>query len=279
MGYSQLFLKKKKPVQSLFFGNYKTLLKWKGIEFCDFRMYEYGDDVKNIDFSRSHNTWNILIKRFHEEREVSVFFLLDRSKTMDFWIEKQKKETLIETFDVMSDLALKNNDKIGIMCLDEDGYCFFSPKKWINYKQYLLEILQKNTPNTHKNEGFENNLKVFLHLPVKNAIVFLLTDKVGEISQRTLKMMNLKNECIYVNIFDVLENELPFENDAFQVSFFWKNSIFSLRKKEKILLYNQTRKQKIQAFRSELTTLDMGYIFLHNKLNIFWEISKFFSKR
>lgn len=279
MGYFQLFLKKKKPVQSLFFGNYKTLLKWKGIEFSDFRMYEYGDDVKNIDFSRSHNTGHILIKRFAEERELSVFFLLDRSKTMDFWIEKQKKQTLFEAFEVLSQGALQNNDKIWLMCLDDEWYCFFPAKKWKNYQQYLWEILKKNVPNTHKNGNFEKNLQTFLHFPIKNALVFLLTDKIDEISLKTLKMMTLKNECVYVNIFDVFEHELPFENDAFVLNFFWKKSIFSLRNKEKVLLYNQTRKQKIQAFRSELTSLDMWYIFLHNKLNIFWEISKFFSKR
>lgn len=275
----KLNLKINRLVDSLFVWNYKTAFKWRWLEFSDYRLYDENDDAKYIDFLASAREWKLLIKRFEEERELTVFFLLDLSETMNFWEEKTKIDTLIETFYILSFSANKNNDKIWAIIFNENGFEFIKPWKWIKNIHKILEIIQKN--NIKKIADFEVNklITIFNNLPIKNSLVFLLTDKIWEIEDKNLKISSLKNDFIYINIFDFIENNLIEDDWIFRFKDKFKTFFINLRDKQKVLKYRELRKTKIKNFAKKLNNFKISYLHLDNKTNIFSKLLVFFKTR
>lgn len=275
----KLNLKINRLVDSLFVGNYKTAFKWRWLEFSDYRLYDENDDAKYIDFLASAREGKLLIKRFEEERELTVFFLLDLSETMNFWEEKRKIDTLIETFYILAFSANKNNDKIWSIIFNDNWYEFIKPGKWIKNIHKILEIIEKN--NIKKIPDFSVNklITIFNNLPIKNSLVFLLTDKIWEIEDKNLKISSLKNDFVYINIFDFIENNLVEDGWIFRFKDKFKIFFINLRDKQKILKYRELRKNKIKDFAKKLNNLKISYLFLDNKTNIFSKLLVFFKTR
>lgn len=275
----KLNLKINRLVDSLFVWNYKTAFKWRWLEFIDYRLYDSSDDAKYIDFLASAREWKLLIKRFEEERELTVFFLLDLSETMNFWEEKTKIDTLIETFYILSFSANKNNDKIWAIIFNDNWFEFIKPGKWIKNIHKILEIIKKN--NIKKIPDFAVNklITIFNNLPIKNSLVFLITDKMWEIEDKNLKISSLKNDFVYINIFDFIENNLI---DDFWVLRFkdkFKTFFINLGNKQKILNYRKLREKKIKDFKAKLNKLKISYLQIDNKTNIFSQLLTFFKTR
>jgi hypothetical protein len=275
----KLNLKINRLVDSLFVGNYKTAFKWRWLEFSDYRLYDENDDAKYIDFLASAREGKLLIKRFEEERELTVFFLLDLSETMNFWEDKRKIETLIETFYILAFSANKNNDKIWSIIFNDNWFEFIKPWKWIKNIHKILEIIEKN--NIKKIPDFWVNklITIFNNLPIKNSLVFLLTDKIWEIEDKNLKISSLKNDFVYINIFDFIENNLVEDGWIFRFRDKFKTFFINLRDKQKILKYRELRKNKIKDFAKKLNNLKISYLFLDNKTNIFSKLLVFFKSR
>lgn len=275
----KLNLKINRLVDSLFVGNYKTAFKWRWLEFSDYRLYDENDDAKYIDFLASTREGKLLIKRFEEERELTVFFLLDLSETMNFWEDKRKIETLIETFYILAFSANKNNDKIWSIIFNDNWYELIKPGKWIKNIHKILEIIEKN--NIKKIPDFWVNklITIFNNLPIKNSLVFLLTDKIWEIEDKNLKISSLKNDFVYINIFDFIENNLLEDGWIFRFKDKFKTFFINLRDKQKILKYRELRKNKIKDFAKKLNNLKISYLFLDNKTNIFSKLLVFFKTR
>lgn len=275
----KLNLKINRLVDSLFVGNYKTAFKWRWLEFSDYRLYDENDDAKYIDFLASAREGKLLIKRFEEERELTVFFLLDLSETMNFWEDKRKIETLIETFYILAFSANKNNDKIWSIIFNDNWFEFIKPWKWIKNIHKILEIIEKN--NIKKIPDFSVNklITIFNNLPIKNSLVFLLTDKIWEIEDKNLKISSLKNDFVYINIFDFIENNLLEDGWIFRFKDKFKTFFINLRDKQKILKYRELRKNKIKDFAKKLNNLKISYLFLDNKTNIFSKLLVFFKTR
>ncbi len=275
----KLNLKINRLVDSLFVGNYKTAFKWRWLEFSDYRLYDENDDAKYIDFLASAREGKLLIKRFEEERELTVFFLLDLSETMNFWEDKRKIETLIETFYILAFSANKNNDKIWSIIFNDNWYELIKPGKWIKNIHKILEIIEKN--NIKKIPDFWVNklITIFNNLPIKNSLVFLLTDKIWEIEDKNLKISSLKNDFVYINIFDFIENNLLEDGWIFRFKDKFKTFFINLRDKQKISKYRELRKNKIKDFAKKLNNLKISYLFLDNKTNIFSKLLVFFKTR
>jgi len=275
----KLNLKINRLVNSLFVWNYKTAFKWRWIEFYDYRIYDENDDAKYIDFLASAKEWKFLVKRFEEERELTVFFILDLSESMNFGEEKTKTDTLLETFYILSYSAQKNNDKIWCIIFSENWYEFIKPAKWLKNIHRILEIIKKN--NIKKIPNFSTNklISTFNNLPIKNSLVFLLTDKMWEIEDKNLKILSLKNDTIYVNIFDYLENNLIDDNSILKIWNSVKTFFINLRDKNKISKYKELRKTKIDEFKNKLNNLKISYLMIDNKTNIFAKLLTFFKTR
>ncbi len=272
-------IKKKKPVSTPFVWNYKTFFKGKGIEFADFRQYEFGDDIKNIDFVRSLQEWNTLIRQFQEERELHIFFILDLSDSLLFagkW--ENKLHTFIKNFEFLSQETLKNNDKIGALFVTSHDYIFFPPKKWHQNFQMLWEKLKKLHPSW-ETQNINQALSYFLHLPFQDALVFLCTDKMEEIEEKNLKILAHKHELIYVNIFDSFENTLGENSLVYQFDGWGSTFFLSSSHKKKIQAYNALRAEKIHTFSKKIHSYQWDYIRIDDTTHLPSEWMKFFFKR
>lgn len=271
--------KVKTLVDSLFVWNYKTAFKWRGLEFSDFKIYEDSDDARFIDFVASEKERKLLVKKYVEERELKVYFILDVSDSMNFWMGNTKKiETLIETFYIISYASILNNDMVWAIILWENTYDIISPSKW---KKQILKIINKISQknfNFKKQDNFDIN-KILNSLKVKNSLVFMLSDEVDSFQNKDLKMLSLKNDFIYINIFDSFENELSSDGFLYNLWNAWVNSFINTRNKKKVLEYKELRKAKLRAFKNKLASYKIDYISLDEKKNIFKEILKFFKTR
>lgn len=276
----KLNIKTKKLVETLFVWNYKTRFKWRWIQFSDYTNYEIWDDSKYIDFLASQKEQKLLVKRFEEERELEIFFLIDTSKYMYFWYgDIRKIDSLKNFFIKIWYQAIKNNDRIWALIFDENWYIIIKPWKW---KKTLIKILlniEDKKLFKKQNTDLKYILKLFNNLPIKNSLVFLLTDKTDDIDAKTLKIQSIKNDFVIVNIYDFFENNLSKESWILWLKFWFQNIFLNLRNKKKIDEYKKLRQLKIQQEQKRLTKLWIDSIYIDDKINIQKTLLNFFTKR
>lgn len=276
----KLNIKTKKLVETLFVWNYKTRFKWRWIQFSDYTNYEIWDDSKYIDFLASQKEQKLLVKRFEEERELEIFFLIDASKYMYFWYgDTRKIDSLKNFFIKIWYQAIKNNDRIWALIFDENWYIIIKPWKW---KKTLIKILlniEDKKLFKKQNTDLQYILKLFNNLPIKNSLVFLLTDKTDDIDAKTLKIQSIKNDFVIVNIYDFFENNLSKESWILWLKFWFQNIFLNLRNKKKIDEYKKLRQLKIQQEQKRLTKLWIDSIYIDDKINIQKTLLNFFTKR
>lgn len=275
----KLNLKITRLVDSLFVWNYKTAFKWRWIEFSDYRLYDENDDAKYIDFLASAREGKLLIKRFTEERELTVFFLLDISETMQYGYTIPKIQTLLETFYAIAFSAQKNNDKIWALIFDDAWYELIKPGKWIKNIHKILQIISESKIKSKKDFSVHWLLTFFNNLPIKNSLVFLLTDKMDEIDDKNLKILSLKNDFVYINIFDTTENNLLDDGGVLKITNKNNSFFINLYDTQKVQAYKQLRISKINKWKTKLLKYKISYLSFDNETNIFTQLLTFFKNR
>lgn len=274
-----LDIKVKRNVDSLFLGNYKTFFKWRWLEFSDFREYEAWDDVKNIDWVRSASEWKTFIKLYKEERDLSLIFLLDLSESMKFWLKDSSKADLIEElFFILSYSWVKNWDKIGLILQNWNSFSYLKAKKWKENMFLLASKIEETLQNNQNNFSIDEALLFINNLKLKHNLVFILTDKF-DFDEKKLKLANLKNQIMFFHIFDDFENTLLGTN--WLVHFVWdsgENITINLSDTKKVAEYRAYRENKSKNFSASLAKLNIKYLSLDNKKNIFKELFLMFSR-
>lgn len=265
-----LELKFNHTVTNIFLWNYKTAFRWRWVEFSNFKNYEYWDDSKDIDWLVSAREWKILTKQFQEDRELQVLFVFDISKSMNFWLEQKKLETLIDTFYLLWLSTLHSWWSIWWVFLWKD-------KERLNFSKWkpsLIKILNKI--NTFSKKQSENNEKIDFNdiLNYKDKLVFIFTDKT-EIDEKSFRICSLKNDIIYINIFDTFENTLTWTS---WVAWLWWLSI-NLDNSKKKQKYIELRNKKISYIQKQINSLWWDYLLINEQTNIYKKILNLMKKR
>ncbi len=274
--FKKLDIKTKKLVDTIFLWNYKSSFKWRWLEFSEFRSYEYWDDAKYIDWLVSAREGKTVIRRYEEERELNILFMLDLWTSMNFWISKKKIDLLKEIFFLIWVSAVESSDRVWAILLWWEKKKIIKFKKW---KVALFNILKeidnyKSVPKKWKKIWlkFLNNSKI------KKSLVFVLTDKT-EIKEKQLWVSREKNDMIFINIFDSFENTLALGNSNITL---WndKNELnIDLADTKKKKEYVRLRKEKIESFRHTLQKKWIDYIYIDEKTNIYKELVKLMKMR
>ncbi len=286
--FKKLDLKTKKMISSNLSWNFKSAFRWKWLEFDEFKEYEAGEDSKYIDWLVSARENKLLTKKFSVDKSLKVFFVMDVSKSMNFGFDKTKKDTLLEIFFLLALSSVENWDDIGALIFDENSYKFFDTKKgkWHIFEIYKtiverennLSVITDNSQLSSLNSTFSFLTKIKL----KNTLLFFLTDKMEFENDKNLKVLALKNDLIFVNIFDNFENTLNAKNEKSGVLGFlsnlWKWMFIDSLDKEKKTEYAILRKTKIKNFSRYLHSIKVRYISIDNLTNIYKEFFNFFSK-
>jgi len=198
-------IRTKRLVNELFSGEYHSTFKGQGMEFEEVRQYEPGDDVRLIDWNVTARMGYPFIKKFREERELSVVLLIDASSSGRFGTrERFKNETAAELSAVLAFSAIKNNDKVGLIIFTDRIEKFVPPKKG---RAHVLRIIREIL--FFKPQGIGTNiagaLEYFNNVIRRKSVVFLISDFLSEGYNKPLQIANNKNDIVAVRITDPRE--------------------------------------------------------------------------
>jgi uncharacterized protein (DUF58 family) len=205
--YIQIYTNK--SVTSVFAGEYESAFKGQGMEFDEVREYYPGDEVRNIDWNITARMGKPYVKRFIEERELTVIFLVDLSASGAFGsVEKTKNEIAAELCALVSFAAIKNNDKVGLIIFTDQIEMYIPPKKGLTHSLRLIRELLFFKPKktrTNINIGLDYLGKV----TTKKAVVFLVSDFLETDFEYKMRVMGKKHDLIAVSISDPREKKMP----------------------------------------------------------------------
>ncbi len=205
-------IKTSKVVSDLFSGDYKSTFKGKGLDFKEFKEYEQGDDPKYIDWKVSAKTGSIHVKKFSEERELTLIIALDVSNSTLFGSNNQlKRELAIEFTASIAFSGMKNNDKVGLILFNDHIVEFIPPKKGRNH---VIKILKTIISYTYKKDDakytdINKPLKLINKLFNKKVIIFFVSDFLADGFEKEIKLTSYKHDLIGVIINDSREYNIP----------------------------------------------------------------------
>ncbi len=205
----QIEIKTRGPVNQVFSGEYHSVFKGRGMEFSEVREYQYGDDIRLIDWNVSARFNHPFVKVFEEERELTVMLLVDFSRSGSFGSGTQlKHEVAAEICAVLSFSAIKNNDKVGLILFTDRIEKFVPPKKG---RAHILRIIRELISFEPSGAGtnIRKALEYFHHVNKKRTIAFLISDFIDDGYDRILHIVSRKHDVIAIEITDPREEELP----------------------------------------------------------------------
>jgi uncharacterized protein (DUF58 family) len=202
-------IKSRRLSDNLFGGEYLSTFKGRGMTFSEVRKYEFGDDIRSIDWNVTARYNSPFIKIFEEERELTVMLIVDVSGSEVFATKnKLKKEIITEIAATLAFSALKNNDKVGAILFSDKVELFIPPNKGKSHILRIIRELIEFTPNSIKT-NIDSSLKFLLNVIQKKAIVFLLSDFIDQNYDKSLKLSSKKFDLTGIRIYDIKETEIP----------------------------------------------------------------------
>jgi uncharacterized protein (DUF58 family) len=195
--------------REIFAGEYHTAFKGRGMTFSEVREYQYGDDIRNIDWNVTARFGSPFVKIFEEEREMTVVLLIDLSTSGKFGTRiKSKRELITEVAATLSFSAIQNNDKVGVIFFTDKIEKFIPPKKGRSHILHIIRELLNFEPQ-NKGTNLTEGLKYFTNVIKKRCTAFLISDFIDKNYEKALQIASYKHDLIALNIKDNTEIELP----------------------------------------------------------------------
>ncbi|WP_378180521.1 DUF58 domain-containing protein [Aquimarina sp. SS2-1] len=202
-------IKTRRLSDHIFGGEYHSTFKGRGMTFSEVRQYQFGDDVRNIDWNVTARYNEPYIKVFEEERELTMMLMVDVSGSQLFGTKQQfKKEIITEIAATLAFSATQNNDKIGLILFTDEIELFIPPKKGRSHVLRIIRELLEHEPKSKKTNITEA-LKFLSNVMKKKAIVFILSDFITDDYQQTLKIVGGKHDVTGIRVYDQREEEIP----------------------------------------------------------------------
>jgi uncharacterized protein (DUF58 family) len=198
-----------RAVNASFAGQYESVFRGRGMQFDEIREYTPGDDIRSIDWNVTARTGKPFIKRFTEERELTVLFAVDLSASGEFGtVNKLKNELAAEFCAVLAFAAAKNNDKVGLLIFTDRIELFIPPKKGSRHVLRLIrELLAFKMPKRKTNIPLA--LDYIAKVARKRATVFLVSDFIETDFKKPLGLLNKRHDVVAVPVRDRVEVAMP----------------------------------------------------------------------
>ncbi len=202
-------IKTRRLSDHLFSGEYHSSFKGRGMTFSEVRKYQFGDDVRAIDWNVTARYNEPFIKVFEEERELTMMLMVDVSGSEFFGTSSQfKKDTITEIGATLAFSAIQNNDKVGLLLFSEEVELFIPPKKGKSHVLRIIRELIEFQPKSSKT-NISEALKFLSGVMKKKAIVFMLSDFMDKEYEKTLRIVGNKHDVTGIRVFDKHEEEIP----------------------------------------------------------------------
>ena len=206
----QIEIKTRGLSNNIFAGQYHSAFKGKGMSFSEVREYQYGDDVRDIDWNVTARYNKPFVKVFEEERELTVMLLIDVSNSLDFGTVKQlKKDMVTEIAATLAFSAIQNNDKIGVIFFSDRIEKFIPPKKGRKHILYIIRELLDFKPES-KRTDIKTAVEYLTNVIKKRCTTFKISDFIDENDFRNaLTIANRKHDIVAIQVYDRRMAELP----------------------------------------------------------------------
>ncbi len=199
----------RKAVNGQMHGNFRSVFKGSGLEFTDLRLYQYGDDIRLIDWNTSAKGHGTFIKIFKEEKEQTIFFMVDVSASQQVGsAERSKLDTTKEICGVLALSAIKEASHVGMYCFSDQKERYMPPANSVKHGyQMILELfrLRPESPRTNLAEA----LGFALNVLKRRSVVILISDFIDKGYERNLQAMARKHDLVVIHLYDQREVNLP----------------------------------------------------------------------
>jgi uncharacterized protein (DUF58 family) len=205
----RLELRTRRLVESSFAGQYQSVFKGRGMNFEEVRPYTPGDEIRAIDWNVTARTGEPYIKKFTEEREMTVMIVLDVSASGDFGsVMESKREMAAEVSAILAFSAIHNNDKVGLLLFSDRVELFIPPKKG---RLHILRLIREMLFFTPKGRGTDLNgaLEYMNKVVTRRAVVFVISDFITGNFTRPLTVSARRHDMVALTVVDPAEEQLP----------------------------------------------------------------------
>jgi len=273
-------IRSRRMASELFSGEYHSSFKGKGIEFSNVREYQYGDDVRAIDWNTSARKNELYLKLFTEERERTLLLVVDGSASMQFGSrERSKKALALELSAVLAFSAIQNNDKVGLLVFTDRVETFIAPRKGRQHVLVILEELFRIKPESRKTDI--NAALLFIRYALrKQSIIFLLTDLVDNDYEKGMKLLNTRHDFVLVHLSDPLDKALPLSGllDLEEPETGMRLTLDG-GSRRKIERYRSEQSRVYEELRQRLRRMRIDSVFLDTDRSFIGELNSFFRYR
>uniref|UniRef100_UPI0039A44425 DUF58 domain-containing protein n=1 Tax=Ornithobacterium rhinotracheale TaxID=28251 RepID=UPI0039A44425 len=202
-------IKSKRASQRLFMGEYHSSFKGRGMIFSEVRPYQFGDDVRNIDWNKTAHFNEPYVKIFEEERELSLMLVVDISGSNQFGTRKQaKKDTIAEICATLAFSALSNNDKVGLLLFSDEVELYYPPQKGKHNILKIIRALVEYEPKSAKTD-ISKAIDYLIKTQKRKSLIFLISDFNDDKYQKSLQVLAQKHELTGICVYDERERKLP----------------------------------------------------------------------
>ena len=199
----------RKTVNSQFAGDHYSVFKGQGIEFDDVRLYQYGDDVRAINWNVTAKGHGVYVKTFNEEREQFVYFIYDVSASEEIGSGNRRKKDLgNELCGVLALAAARQMSKVGLICYSSQREKYIQPDTGEKHAVEIINSLYRLNPKQRATD-LKSALIFALSMIKRKSIIFLISDFIDEGYEKHLMALALKHDLIVIHIADKIERELP----------------------------------------------------------------------
>jgi len=195
--------------KNIFAGEYHSAFKGRGMTFSEVRAYQYGDDIRSIDWNVTARFGHPFIKVFEEERELTVVLMIDVSGSREFGTVNQlKMDIFLELAATIAFSTIQNNDKIGVIFFSDKIEKFIPPKKGRKHVLHIIREMIDFKPESTKTNIAEA-LRYFTNAIKKSSTAFIISDFIDSNFEKELTIANRKHDVVALQVYDIRETELP----------------------------------------------------------------------
>ena len=277
----KILLKSDKLSSQILAGEYKSAFKGTGLNFESIREYQHGDEIKNLDWKVTARMQGPYIRQYKEERQMTLLLVIDLSASSLFGTEeKTKQEITIELASILAFLAIKNNDKVGLMIVSEDVEFYLEPKQG---KAHIFRIIKEllTFKPLYKTTNIKKTLNSVIRLSPKHSIIFYISDFLDSSHyNHEIKILKKTQDLSLVSIRDPKELSLP------NLGFIaicdpetGHSSLLNLNRKVNREYINKLQSNHREVFKAEIKKLGIKFLELSTDKNYLIELQKFFLKK
>ncbi|BBB32284.1 conserved hypothetical protein [Thermotomaculum hydrothermale] len=271
-------IKTKRLVDEAIGGEYHSIFKGRGLEFAEVREYIPGDDVRTIDWNVTARMNFPFVKRFKEERELTIMLIVDISPSMNFGNNnKLKRELLAEICALIGFSAIENNDRVGLIAFSGKVEKFITPKK--GSKQVLAIIRDLLELESNGKTDIKSALEYFLKVQKKKSIAFLVSDFHSRNFEKQIALASMKHDLIPVRIYSKFETDPPKGVFKFLPLEGEKPVIVDFSSKKVREVFKENVRLRDEYLFNLFNKYGMDYLNLETSDDIFKAFHKFFNMR